>query len=371
MRDGLKVVCDRCNCELEHVCNPDLPEAAVSLYRFKPEGASSLVPAMKKTGYYSEGDENAPFFSEAFLYSLLGKENARSVLALINNLVRQAGLDPYAMGTRGIAEEIAKERETAEIETNRLKRTLQEEEERKPVSERVVDGVKVKTYGSFTALDNAIYMLGKSGKQFASGKIDEVHGVVIVPEKTGKVAHEASLDDAKKWTRYHFVSYGRRADDVWDRRRVGEALKPVLKQLVVGAQEAAVADAKPEKHDEKTLIFANARALDEALFDAYLDFNEKLRKRHESMAVDKYHGRSDKSLSDMDIQALRRTECYVNPRIQPFVGLDYALIDIDGISYGALASDLAAVKTEDTPEGRLLSQGFAKLVRLAKRKGAK
>lgn len=42
---------------------------------------------------YEEGDENAPFFSEACLYCLIGKEDARTILALINNFYRLLNLD--------------------------------------------------------------------------------------------------------------------------------------------------------------------------------------------------------------------------------------------------------------------------------------
>lgn len=36
--------------------------------------------------YYQNGDEDAPFWSESFLYPLLGKEDARSVLARLRRL---------------------------------------------------------------------------------------------------------------------------------------------------------------------------------------------------------------------------------------------------------------------------------------------
>lgn len=44
-------------------------------------------------GMYSEGDEAAPFFSEAFLYNLLGKDEARSVLGIIRHLSALAGVE--------------------------------------------------------------------------------------------------------------------------------------------------------------------------------------------------------------------------------------------------------------------------------------
>ncbi len=41
---------------------------------------------------YEEGDEKAPFFSETFLYLLLGKEDARSLLGRLNRLGEALGL---------------------------------------------------------------------------------------------------------------------------------------------------------------------------------------------------------------------------------------------------------------------------------------
>lgn len=37
----------------------------------------------RRNPYYEKGDEDAPFFSEAFLYPLLGKEDARTLLARV------------------------------------------------------------------------------------------------------------------------------------------------------------------------------------------------------------------------------------------------------------------------------------------------
>lgn len=44
-------------------------------------------------GMYDEGDENAPFFSEAFLYNLVGKDEARSILGIVRRLSRLAGVE--------------------------------------------------------------------------------------------------------------------------------------------------------------------------------------------------------------------------------------------------------------------------------------
>jgi hypothetical protein len=47
----------------------------------------------KRFGMYDEGDEAAPFFSEAFLYNLLGKDEARSVLGIVRRLAMLAGVE--------------------------------------------------------------------------------------------------------------------------------------------------------------------------------------------------------------------------------------------------------------------------------------
>lgn len=94
----LEVYCRNCKANLEHVCNPDLVETAIRLFRWRVSDPSHLKKLMKHLpDYYTEGDENAPLFSEAGLYTLLGKEDARSVLALINSILREAGLDPAAL----------------------------------------------------------------------------------------------------------------------------------------------------------------------------------------------------------------------------------------------------------------------------------
>lgn len=46
----------------------------------------------KPLGMYAEGDEHAPFFTESFLYNLLGKDEARSVLGIVRELSRLAGV---------------------------------------------------------------------------------------------------------------------------------------------------------------------------------------------------------------------------------------------------------------------------------------
>ena len=97
-----EIKCLRCNQVLTHVCDDSVTEVAKRLYAYVPEIPYKVVragfKAMTDDFYYSEGDEkNMPFFSETFLYNLIGKEDARTVLALVGNLLRAAGVDPYAV----------------------------------------------------------------------------------------------------------------------------------------------------------------------------------------------------------------------------------------------------------------------------------
>lgn len=102
MTDHLEIKCGRCGQHLTHVCDASLPHAVKRLREYTPEIPTKLIRAAFKAStddyYYSEGDENAPFFSASFLYNLIGKEDARTVLALISNLMRAAGVDPSGRG---------------------------------------------------------------------------------------------------------------------------------------------------------------------------------------------------------------------------------------------------------------------------------
>ena len=42
---------------------------------------------------YEKGDEDAPFFTEAFLYNLIGKEDARELIGIVRKLCEATGLD--------------------------------------------------------------------------------------------------------------------------------------------------------------------------------------------------------------------------------------------------------------------------------------
>lgn len=61
-------------------------DTVIDLWNFKAE-FFGLPKDFKESGYYQKGDENAPFFSESFLYNLLGKDDARTLLHLLEKAV--------------------------------------------------------------------------------------------------------------------------------------------------------------------------------------------------------------------------------------------------------------------------------------------
>lgn len=51
-----------------------------------------------KNEMYEKGDEQAPFYSEAYLYNLLGKMDARTILSLMRQLGTKLGFSYEEMG---------------------------------------------------------------------------------------------------------------------------------------------------------------------------------------------------------------------------------------------------------------------------------
>lgn len=120
----LKVTCTRCETELKHQCrrwrdrdeegnaiwrediggpkyheNP-LVHAFVELMLWVPEGGmpKPFVEAMKQSEWYSPGDENSPFLSQAVIYPLLDwKDNARSLQYLLYEWMHAGGFDSWAI----------------------------------------------------------------------------------------------------------------------------------------------------------------------------------------------------------------------------------------------------------------------------------
>jgi hypothetical protein len=58
--------------------------------------AAAVPPAFRQAQYYAAGDEGAPIMTEAFLYSAIGKEDARTVLSFFGRLGESLGFDRYS-----------------------------------------------------------------------------------------------------------------------------------------------------------------------------------------------------------------------------------------------------------------------------------
>jgi len=89
--------CTECGLEIEHKCHSDVEAALSALLGFDVEfkaHAKKLMQVANDGNYYEDGDENAPFFTESFLYPLFGKEDARTLIALVHNVAVACGFDP-------------------------------------------------------------------------------------------------------------------------------------------------------------------------------------------------------------------------------------------------------------------------------------
>ncbi len=97
----------------EYVTTPDDMKATFKkLLRMKLESAP--LRGFKSSEGYSKGDEDAPFFSESYLYNLVGKDDARTVLGYLNHLAKMAGLDLHEIGREVNAEITAEEKAESE-----------------------------------------------------------------------------------------------------------------------------------------------------------------------------------------------------------------------------------------------------------------
>jgi hypothetical protein len=105
----------------EYVTTPeDMKATFKKLLRLKLEG--DPLRGFKSGDHYSKGDEDAPFFSESYLYNLLGKENARTVLSYLSHLAKMAGLDIHEIQREVYAEITAEERVESERKERVAKR---------------------------------------------------------------------------------------------------------------------------------------------------------------------------------------------------------------------------------------------------------
>lgn len=195
----------------------------------------------------------------------------------------------------------------------------------------------------------------KRGK-LGTPKVDTQAGLLIVPEAGGKVAHEVSLEEVRKWLRFRYVSTRRDVDSVIRRTyRASECLKPALAAVFPEVQKEADTEREPAAPDAKTRIYASARALDEALYEGYFALRESLRAKYDTEP-------GARPLDPADLDRLMQKEAFHEPRIQG----DHVVIDIAGIDYGTTVAAIRASKPTDTPEGEVLSRGFVKVCKFVK-----
>ncbi len=116
----LTITCDRCKAQVDHRCNAELMPAIVKLFTWSPH----VSVLDKKSPYYDEEDEGAPFLTEATLYNLLGKDDARTLLALVNQVIAAAGIDQMGVYHAVNAAMEVIDKEQAEQATQRARQHL-------------------------------------------------------------------------------------------------------------------------------------------------------------------------------------------------------------------------------------------------------
>jgi hypothetical protein len=159
MGDHLEVKCSRCEVTLHHECHPKtLEEAALDLFMWRPE--SGFPKALKKGNDMCDGaedDEGVPFITESFLYPLVGKEDARTFMALVNNVFRALGVEPRDFATKAWELLDKKKRDRAAEQVRRAEARKRYRKEMQPVmrSERP-NGYFVCKYRSFYCFDTNV-----------------------------------------------------------------------------------------------------------------------------------------------------------------------------------------------------------------------
>jgi|WetSurMetagenome_2_1015567.scaffolds.fasta_scaffold72590_2 hypothetical protein len=130
------ITCARCKADVTHRCNTELVAWAIRLLKWRPE--SGFPEQLKKDNVYLPDKETKneidspeiPFMSEAFLYPLLGKEDARTLMALVDHLLAGVGLDPSSIQNMAYAE-IEKDRQQRLEAEERQKKYLERRRQRK------------------------------------------------------------------------------------------------------------------------------------------------------------------------------------------------------------------------------------------------
>lgn len=105
-----EIRCMKCQSPVEHVCGTDFRRAVMELLTWVPEGGLSSTwldgearEAVIKAAQQRDGEDEdfqiMPFFgSQSWSYLLFHKDAARTFHALLNNVLRNAGLDAHQIG---------------------------------------------------------------------------------------------------------------------------------------------------------------------------------------------------------------------------------------------------------------------------------
>lgn len=127
----IRVACPECKGILYHNCHTSpVEEAAEDLLSWVPETngfASTPLSELflkegRRAGWIGKDEDpfSEPFFgSQAWIYALFEKDQARTFQALINNLLRAAGLDPHDVRQRVYAKIEAERTRKQELEERR------------------------------------------------------------------------------------------------------------------------------------------------------------------------------------------------------------------------------------------------------------
>jgi hypothetical protein len=155
----LVVRCSRCDSELHHECHPEtLEEAAIDLFMWRPE--SGFPKALKRRNENCDGtedEENTAFFTEAYLYPLLGNEDARSLLARISHLFYAMGIDPDPLREKAWEVIEKKLRDQAEEEKRRADARMAYHKKMLPTSRTPLGGgVTLCGYEDFFCFDTNV-----------------------------------------------------------------------------------------------------------------------------------------------------------------------------------------------------------------------
>lgn len=126
MRD-LIITCDRCKNEVTHICDKNLKQAVIDLLTFTPHYGMPdfLKKESKRAGFYDKGDDEVPVICETFLYPLLGKDDARTFMALLNHVLRIVGMDPDSAEIDRAVDQVIQARIDKKAENARLQKEYQ------------------------------------------------------------------------------------------------------------------------------------------------------------------------------------------------------------------------------------------------------